>query len=163
MEYTPQQRRAHIRAAQSMLDRLLGQEPDWPGVFDAHMTARVRQAQQRLGLPVTGEIDHATWYGLYRKTCAPSAARPLPVPLTEPLRAGDRSSRTLVLQSVLHALPDRFADLTRPALSGVYDDATVQAVTRIQRAAGLPSTGETDCATWNHIVGLYALSCRRAP
>lgn len=155
MQYTFAQRTEHVRNAQRLLDNTIGGPVDWPGIFDEQMAVRVRNAQRALGLPITGIIDFETWDTLVAAQPTDTAAQPLRPYLPAPLSRGDTGDTVELLQVVLIALSKRFWNLPAPHFTGVYDEETIQTVSRIQRAGGLPVTGKTDLITWNHIAGLY--------
>ena len=60
-----------------------------------------------------------------------------------------------LLQAMLAAISRHFINLGKPDLNGSYDEATRQAVMRVQRACGLTPDGVTDEQTWEHIVQLF--------
>lgn len=59
------------------------------------------------------------------------------------------------LQHMLDRLSLRFPQLPRLAETGVFDEATLEAVMVFQRDFGLPVTGTVDHNTWNAIVDAY--------
>lgn len=117
------------------------------GFFGADTTEGVRRFQQSAELKITGIVDRLTWEALvlaYREqqseNTLPLAIRGLRQPLLQP---GD-DGNAVVFLNVMLGLADT-----------VYTTATEETVRRIQSAALLPVTGNTDKATWDAVVRLY--------
>lgn len=117
------------------------------GFFGADTTDGVRRFQGAVGLPETGAVDYATWMALtnaYQEWLTeqepPMPIRGLRQPLLQP---GDQGNDVVFL-NVMLGLNDV-----------LYTVATEEAVRRIQTAALLPITGNTDKDTWNAVVRLY--------
>ena len=66
--------------------------------------------------------------------------------LSQPIRS---------LQTMLRVLAEQNARYETLIPDGIYGPATMSAVSRFQRAHGLPVTGITDQNTWEHIVAEY--------
>ena len=88
--YTDEQKRRHIYDLQVCLRRIQ-QENDHPqplvpdGIFGAETAEAVRAHQRQNGLPVSGQVDRATWdsiFGAYEQLTAldalPAAVRFFP-------------------------------------------------------------------------------------
>ncbi len=164
--YTDEQRQEHIRGLQQDL-RVIQAAQDGPlpkisGVYDALTEDAVRRFQRQQGLPVTGRTDLTTWDRIVHaanrarsQTALPLAVRVFPsaLQLVEP---GDQGRFLYILQGILNGLADTYANMPAIPYSGVYDDATEQSVTALQRAAGLPATGRLDADTWNALAHLYS-------
>ncbi len=125
-------------------------------------TDAIRAFQARSGLPVTGIADLETWEALYEdylislETQAPPAGfSPFPSePRGYALKEGDAGFAVSSVQHMLEEISAYFP-ISPVALTGVYDEATRDAVSEVQARALLPVTGEVDKATWNALVRLY--------
>ena len=129
------------------------------GYYGAATTAGVRQFQQEEGLPVTGQVDAATWEALYRVYTAITTAAQPPTPIVgkgnTPLAEGDRGDPVLFLNAMIARLARVYNNLPDAPPDSRYTADTAYAVRDIQEWAGLPVTGETDTATWNAVTALY--------
>ena len=110
--YTDEQKRRHIYDLQVCLRRIQ-QENDHPqplvpdGIFGAETAEAVRAHQRQNGLPVSGQVDRATWdsiFGAYEQLTAldalPAAVRFFPAE-GGVLSPGDRGAAVFVLQLLL--------------------------------------------------------------
>ena len=110
--YTDEQKRRHIYDLQVCLRRIQ-QENDHPqplvpdGIFGAETAEAVRAHQRQNGLPVSGQVDRATWdsiFGAYEQLTAldalPTAVRFFPAE-GGVLSPGDRGAAVFVLQLLL--------------------------------------------------------------
>ncbi len=158
---------AHIRELQQYL-RVVRRERD--GVTDVPIDGRfgpdtaeaVRRFQEEIGLPVTGDVDRATWDSLVTAAQEIIDLHALPTPVQgfrmnqPPLAVGATGDSVWILQSVLLALSTRYRNLPPSEFpSGTYTDATARTVRSLQRRAGLPETGQVNKATWDAIALLY--------
>ena len=67
----------------------------------------------------------------------------------------DQSSAIRDLQRMLSQLSRRFPAIPRPAVTGVFDETTLEAVMVFQRDFALPVTGVVNEATWDKIKLIY--------
>lgn len=125
-------------------------------------TEALRAYQARRGLPVTGVADQETWEALYEdyltsleEEAPPSRFSPFPAqPRGYALRVGDEGFPVSAVQHMLEEI-SVFFPITLVEITGVYDDATRDAVSEVQARYLLPVTGEVDKLTWNALVRLY--------
>lgn len=170
--YTDEQKRRHIYDLQVCLRRIQ-QENDHPqplvpdGIFGAETAEAVRAHQRQNGLPVSGQVDRATWdsiFDAYKQLTAldalPAAVRFFPAE-GGVLSPGDRGAAVFVLQLLLGSGAPHFANLAPVPLTGEYDAETETAVRVMQGIFGLPPTGVADCATWD-MLGRSAQRALRA-
>ena len=139
------------------------------GIFGAETAEAVRAHQRQNGLPVSGQVDRATWdsiFGAYEHLTAldalPAAVRFFPAE-GGVLSPGDRGAAVFVLQLLLGSGAPHFANLAPVPLTGEYDAETETAVRVMQGIFGLPQTGVADCATWDMLAGLHNALYERAP
>ena len=134
------------------------------GVFDAETEAALRAFQRTHNLHETGVADPETWNAVraaYRELA------PLVQPLTplelrwEPMQVikpGSGNTHLYLVQAMLRALGDAYANLPSVEVTGVHDGESVDAVRLLQRLAGLPETGAVDRRTWQVLSCLYRMT-----
>jgi peptidoglycan hydrolase-like protein with peptidoglycan-binding domain len=105
------------------------------GVFGATTSEAVKARQQRLGRPVTGVVDGATWAAL-----------------VQPVALGWTGPAVTALQAELVAK----RGVSIP-VDGIYAAATRGALIAFQQHAGLPQTGVADAATWRALAWHFEL------
>lgn len=117
------------------------------GFFGTDTEDGVRQFQQESGLSPTGQVDRGTWDAIFAahqeveaQNRPPLLIRGLRQVLLQPGDQGD----AVVFLNVMLGTPHP-----------VYTTDTEEAVRRIQTAAQLPVTGNTDKDTWDAVVRLY--------
>lgn len=158
--YTEEQKRSHIRELQGYLYQLARNDGRIPmvipdGVYGMETAAAVRAFQNLYGLPVTGEVDRATWDAVVREY-----QRVVAVPLElnvfpsarYVLREGDEGALVYFVQVMLDVLGGRFADLRPVDINGRFDKKTAEAVKAFQRRAQQEETGSVSHETWNALV-----------
>ena len=122
----------------------------------------LRAYQSRRGLPVTGVADRETWEALYEdylvsleEEAPPAGFSPFPSePNDYALKLGDKSFAVAAVQYMLEEI-SVFFPITPIATTGIYDEATRDAVNEVQIRYLLPVTGKVDKLTWNALVRLY--------
>lgn len=132
------------------------------GIFGPETTAAVRKFQELYGLPVTGEIDLATWNSLYqsyllaeKQSGRPEPLRVYPDTPGYQLSSGERSDITAIVQFILRLLADIYSGIAGKPPTGVYDADTMKDITEFQRLNGLPQTGIVDRRTWDSLARAY--------
>ncbi len=132
------------------------------GNVGSNTTDAIRAYQARRGLPITGIADQETWEAIYEdylisieEEAPPSPFSPFPSePRDYALRLGDKGFTTAAVQHMLEEL-SVFYPIDALAITGIYDEATRDAISEVQARYLLPVTGETDKLTWNALVRLY--------
>ena len=128
----------------------------------SNTTDALRAYQARRGLPVTGVADQETWEALYEdylisleEEAPPAVFSPFPSePKDYALKIGDEGFAVSAVQHMLEEI-SVFFPITPIEVTGIYDDATRDAVSEVQVRYLLPVTGEVDKLTWNALVRLY--------
>lgn len=136
--------------------------PAIDGIFGPETRASVEDFQYDYGIPVTGEVDSATWQALY--STYRNLLRSLPddyfsvetgrYPGT-PLVTGSRGETVRELQLYLNRISDVYTEIPKLTVDGVFGAGTASAVREYQRIFGLPVTGVVGAATWYSIAGTY--------
>ncbi len=131
------------------------------GVYGENTRRAVRSFQETKRLPVTGQVDQATWDLLYLAylESLESTGRTEPLylfprhPETFSVGLGDEgliiSAIRYLLRELMIDYGGNFEDIP---LTGTYDSATEDAVRRFQQLHDLPDTGRVDRVTWNRLV-----------
>ncbi len=159
-----------VRSLQTML-RVLAQDEDGllplipDGIYGDQTRNAVYRFQRSRGLPATGVTDQETWDRIVREYPAALTrlirAEPLLL-LLEPgqvIRHGECDPALYVVQAVLLTLGKIYGSILPPAVTGVLDDATADALSSFQYLSALPQTGELDKVTWKHLALHYRLAC----
>ena len=77
------------------------------------------------------------------------------------LDTGDEGFAVLVLQAILLSLTQRFPNLPKVAITGIYNAETATAVTAFQELSGISPTGFVDRPTWNVLAAAAAAELNR--
>lgn len=135
--------------------------PSGNSSFDEKTEQAVRAFQARQGLTVDGVVGRDTWNALtqaYDRTIASipseykeSADEIYPGRFLAP---GQSGKEVRILQDFLVRAAENVSDIPAIEVTGVYDDATTQAVRAVQALEGLPVNGVTGPLTWDAIVNL---------
>lgn len=125
------------------------------GIYGPETSAAVKAFQRQHGLPVTGEVNYATWLALL-KAMEDNNAVSLPSKPVFPfsfvlegnnLSPGDSSTAVFILQVMLETAGIEYLSLSSVPLSGIYDEETECAVREFQKRNLLPETGIADTRT----------------
>lgn len=159
MVYTDAQKKAHIEEITELLYQIALRDTRLPAVvpsdvYTPETAIAVRAFQEAYGLPVTGEINTATWYAIVQ-AYHELTDTPVPLVVFPPgqfiLQRGDSGELVYFVQIMLGLLAKRYANLPAVTPTGEYDDATEKAVRMFQEVSQLPPTGVVDRNTWNHL------------
>ena len=155
-----------IYELQTML-RLLAQtdssiplvNPD--GIYGTETERAVLAFQNNMGLPPTGTVDFGTWRGIsasYRTayTLKTRGLGIFPFPANNrTVEKNEKSALVCMIQILLSGLDTAYGIFSDIAISGIYDEATENAVCAFQKRSQLPQTGVVDIYTWNRIAADY--------
>lgn len=164
-------RNEEVRTIQRQLNRIaqnypaIGDPLPLDGLFDVATENAVRSFQRIFNLSVDGVVGKATWYQLKAIYNAVKGLGELlgeGLSLSEAdrifprvLQPGDTGAAVQTLQYYL-ALLSWFDDtLPQVRITGIFDEATEQAVLQFQRQRGLTADGVVGRETWNAIQGAY--------
>ncbi len=159
MAYTEADRTAHMREILNYLYHIAIRDQRIPIVtpsseYTAETALAVRAYQQAYDLPITGEIDDATWNSI---TLTYRLLTDEAIPLTVfphggfMMQQGDTGELVYLVQVLLNTMARRYHNLPVIPVSGNYDKYTSDAVMRLQRLAALPENGVLDRVTWDHL------------
>jgi len=134
------------------------------GIFDRRTEEALSAFQRIYGLPVTGCADRATWELLFSEYLLLSDGDEIvrvdlfpKTPQNYAAARGEQSSFVLLVQWLLSEI-EAVYDLLPPVTpTGIYDEATEEAVREFQRLHALPTTGRLDRRTWNRLVREYEI------
>ena len=148
----------YLRAISFADERVL--RPPLDGIFDSATEESVRSFQESHQITPNGIVDRETWDAIYSEYKALALTEELPFFPSSPVgyatRLGEESSFVSIVQILLQELSSVYGDLEAVELTGIYDTATENAIKELQRASGLPITGELDRRTYRRL--LYDLS-----
>lgn len=158
-----------IRSLQTML-RVLEKNPEEDprlipdGIYGPETTSAVSRFQQDHGLPITGVTNQETWDSIASEfedaMVDHAAATPVSI-LMNPgcvYHKGDHNPNLLLAQAMLMTLSQVCQSIGTPAMSGVLDEATADALSSFQQVCGLPMTGQLDKMTWKNLALQYPLA-----
>ena len=131
------------------------------GRYDRGTENAVRAFPRTYGLSETGVADLPTWekirevYTAYGCGVGDGAGIfPFLGTRTE-LKVGEESALVMIVQIILESLRVFYDGYGKVPMSGVYDQATEDAVRAFQRANLLSATGVTDRTTWDRLAEAY--------
>lgn len=162
MAYTDQQKKAHIREIQGMLNGISYFNPDIPhiipdGIFGDKTREAVRAFQKSYGLRQTGEVNYAVWVKIVEVFRALTGTEPEPLAVFPAqsdavVLPGDSGFLVSLIQLILHELSECSCDIPNCHMTGTFGDETLRSLQMFQHLCGLPVTGGVCCKTWNMLV-----------
>lgn len=162
MLYTEAQKQEHIEEILGLLYQIALRDSRIPIVlpgkeYTEEAALAVRAYQQAYGLPVTGEIDDATWNSIvetYHRLM--DEAEPLVLFPSGAFLLQENDSGDLVqlVQVLLNLVASHYSNLLPVAVTGVFDADTAAAIRNLQALSSLPQTGSLDRPTWNRLAAL---------
>ena len=160
-----------VRTKQVQLNRISRNYPSIPkiapvdGVFGQETDDAVREFQRIFKLTADGIIGKATWYRiayLYNSVKRLSELDSEGISLDEVaqqfpslLSPGDTGDEVRMRQYYLQVVAAYYDTVPPLTTTGVYDDATYQAVMAFQRTFGLTPDGIMGQQTWNELYKAY--------
>ena len=158
-----------VRSLQSMLRVIAKAEPEVPsvvpdGIYGGDTENAIRAFQTAHNLPATGQTDNATWNAVVEAYthCASEVLPACPLYIRwDPLQVlhpGDRNLHLYLIQGMLMALDRVYNPIPDVQATGVYDEATRQAITWLLERSDLPDENRIDQAVWEYLCGLYCIS-----
>lgn len=162
-----------VRSIQTMLQVIAANDPSYvsvipDGIYGPETIQAVAVFQRKHTLPVTGITDLHTWetiVAIYdQKLMQQDAASPVQV-IWNPgivLQRGDCHPNLYLVQGMLCVISDAFHSVSRPSITGVLDDITADSFSSFQMLSGLPTTGNLDRNTWEHLSRQYPLAANRS-
>ena len=129
------------------------------GTFDANTANAVRQFQSQQGLTVDGVVDRVDWQELlntYNSILAdlPSEYQEY-ASLIYPgyfLTSGEESPDVITLQNAINRIAATDSSVPTLEVTGIYDEATENAVRTLQWQSGLPVNGAVGPILWRTIM-----------
>ena len=167
-----------VRTIQRQLNRIAVNYPAIPlsptsGIFDQATENAVRAFQRIFNLAVDGIVGKATWYRIKQvwagvKQLSDLASEGLSLSeaqrlFPEVLRYGDRGGGVQVVQYYLAFLGYFLPQRPPIEVTGIFDNATRDAVYTFQSYAGLPIDGIVGRDTWNALQDNYAQVVNNLP
>lgn len=160
-----------VRTIKRQLNRIRKNYPAIPpitidnDVFDLQTEEAVREFQRIFNLTPDGIVGKATWYKIKEiyngvKQLSELTSEGITVSEAErrypqALGPGDSGPPVLLIQYYLAFLGFFLPDLPQLELTGVYDDATRDAVIAFQQKYGITPDGIVGRDTWNMLRGAY--------
>ena len=155
-----------VRSLQTMLRVIAESDPLQPGVipdgiYGPQTATAVSTFQRRNGLRVTGITNQETWDQIVA-AYEPALVEVGPVTplelILEPgqiIRQGEQNPNLYLVQAILIVLSQAYNSITAPAVTGILDIPTANALSEFQTLSLLPATGELDRQTWKHLAQHY--------
>ena len=163
-----------VRSLQTML-RVIAESDDLQpsvipdGIYGPQTATAVSTFQRRNGLPINGIADEQTWdqiVAAYEPALiAVGPVQPLEI-IMEPrqvIRLGESNPNIYLVQAMLIVLADTYGSITAPAVTGILDIPTANALSEFQVLTLLPATGELDRQTWKNLALHYPMATISKP
>lgn len=133
------------------------------GVFGNETKNAVIAFQKSQNLPQTGIVNDVTWNEIYRDfrgivttVIEPGGARKTFIPFAgTTLQVGSSGEEVTTLQQYLNNISSVYENISPVAVTGEFNQATMNSVMQYQKEFGLKVTGTVDRATWNSIGSTY--------
>ncbi len=147
--------------------------PEVNGIFGVATEEAVKSFQQIFSLPVTGQVDKATWYSIKRYYSGVKALSELisegvslqeaELPFETILTIGSAGTPVRLIQYYLNVIAYFGGILDIFPINGIYDEVTANAVRAFQQYFGISPTGEVDRETWNRLSDIYRATVNGIP
>lgn len=158
-----------VRSLQTMLRVIAESDELQPsvipdGIYGQQTATAVSTFQRRYGLPITGVVDQDTWdqiVAVYEPALvAVGPVQPLEIILdpNQIIRQGQTHPNLYLVQAMLIVLSDAYGSIPAPAVTGVLDIPTANALSQFQILSQLPATGELDRQTWKQLALQYPMA-----
>ncbi|MEG0614627.1 MAG: peptidoglycan-binding protein [Oscillospiraceae bacterium] len=128
------------------------------GIYGAETQNAVKIFQEEYGLPITGEVDEATWNELEaqykiatRKFRRTMEILPFPKKENFAVKYGELGYLVYIIQVMLNEIATEFGNLTSIPVTGNYDKETETAVKKMQKIFVIDISGIVDENTWKHL------------
>ena len=160
-----------VVAIQSRLNEVASNYPSIPkifpvdGVFGDKTLSAVKQFQRIFGLTVDGIVGAATWYKIIFisnavRRLSELDSRGLTIEEYTPqfpkvLREGYRGQTIEVLQYYLSVVGAYYDEIPQIEITGVYDEATKNAIIAVQKAFSLSPDGIVGEQTWQELYRVF--------
>ena len=125
------------------------------GVFGSATERSVAAFQRAVGLAADGKVGAATGFAFCRKLCIESVhpvAKPWPGSV---YRQGSSGSPVRDIQLYLSNIAEKFPNVQREQVDGVFGTTTDYSVRIFQQEFGLNVDGAVGRDTWNKLVEIY--------
>lgn len=158
-----------IRSLQTMLRVIAENDADQPsvipdGIYGRDTVYAVSAFQRKAGLPITGITDQGTWDAVVAAydpaLIQVVEAQPVDIILNpgQVIRKGERHPNVYLVQAILIVLNKAYGSIPAPAVTGILDIPTSEALVIFQQMNLLPVTGELDKHTWKHLALHYPMA-----
>ncbi len=136
--------------------------PPFTGIFDEATQNAIISFQTLYGLPADGIVDDATWNYLYDdylgiiRSLTPEqiGTAVIPFPGTF-LTLGFEGPAVTQLQEFINVASEIYANIPEVPVTGIYDEATRDAVYAVEAEFGLPIDGITGPLVWDTLADIY--------
>ncbi len=139
--------------------------PPLSGTWDSRTEESLVAFQRKNRLAETGRADAVTWNLLYEeykrslKQNSPPLALPLfpRLPLGYEVDSGEESFTVMAIQYMLAEITANYDNIEGPEQTGIYNEATANAIREFQMRNLLPITGKVNKSTWDNLVEAYRI------
>ena len=120
------------------------------GIYGPETAQAVKMFQHHNDIPPTGETDSKTWDSIVCSYKSFMAPEPLNV-YYEGLVLSPDSSREIIfiVQVLLHALCEKYSNIPKPDINGVYTAKTQKTIDSFMDICGRKGKHDFDPAAWN--------------
>lgn len=134
------------------------------GVYGQQTRAEISSFQRRHDLKANGITDQQTWdaivaeYEAAKLDLAPACHLVISMKPGCKYCEGDCHTNIRIAQSILGSIASAFGNMQAPAVTGVMDSATMEALRSFQELCSLSSDGRMDKKTWKHLAFIFPLA-----
>ena len=130
------------------------------GVYGNATIDAVRAFQNKFLLNANGVTDNSTWdhiVRIYKEIEKENTLRAVNIYPEGGLNTEDENfmATIMIMQSMMLALSNRFANIPSLEVTGVVDEATHRTIIALQYAFGLNPDGNITPTFWNFLVAIY--------
>lgn len=129
------------------------------GIYGDETKKAVEAFQKEYELPITGEVNFATWEEIVHIYCDTANITSSQINIfpssSYVLKEGDKGSLVFITQTMLDSISKHSSDFPQVIINGIFDANTIKGVKHFQNMTSIEETSEVNQKTWNKLVNLF--------